>query len=77
MFPSNPEGKACRRAFQRPSFSYSYQTFTLDTRQMMTTLEIPSVLSSSQRRCQVLLMLYLPDAAVTAQSIIAANGVER
>lgn len=43
---------------------------------MMTTLEIPSVLSSSQRRCQVLLMLYLPDAAVTAQSIIAANGVD-
>ncbi|HGL6971449.1 TPA: stationary phase inducible protein CsiE [Enterobacter hormaechei] len=43
---------------------------------MMTTLEIPSVLSSSQRRCQVLLMLYLPDAAITAQSIIAANGVD-
>ena len=43
---------------------------------MMTTLEIPSVLSSSQRRCQVLLMLYLPAAAVTAQSIIAANGVD-
>lgn len=43
---------------------------------MMTTLEIPSVLSSSQRRCQVLLMLYLPDAAVTAESIIAANGVD-
>ncbi len=43
---------------------------------MMPTLEIPSVLSSSQRRCQVLLMLYLPDAAVTAQSIIAANGVD-
>mgnify|MGYP000322956673 CR=1 FL=1 len=43
---------------------------------MMTTLEIPSVLSSSQRRCQVLLMLYLPDAVVTAQSIIAANGVD-
>lgn len=43
---------------------------------MMTTLEIPSVLSSSQRRCQVLLMLYLPDAAVTAQSIIATNGVD-
>ncbi|KGI62971.1 stationary phase inducible protein CsiE [Enterobacter sp. UCD-UG_FMILLET] len=43
---------------------------------MMTTLEIPSVLSSSQRRCQVLLMLYLPDATVTAQSIIATNGVD-
>lgn len=43
---------------------------------MMTTLEIPSVLSSSQRRCQVLLMLYLPDAAVTTQSISAANGVD-
>ena len=43
---------------------------------MMTTLENPSVLSSSQRRCQVLLMLYLPDAAVTAQSIIATNGVD-
>lgn len=43
---------------------------------MMTTLEIPSVLSSSQRRCQVLLMLYLPDAAVTAQSITVANGVD-
>ncbi|HIE5386754.1 TPA: stationary phase inducible protein CsiE [Enterobacter cancerogenus] len=43
---------------------------------MMTTLEIPSVLSSSQRRCQVLLMLYLPDAAVTAQSITVANRVD-
>jgi len=41
---------------------------------MMTTLEIPSVLSSSQRRCQVLLMLYLPDFAVTPQSIVGING---
>ncbi|MEE9683854.1 stationary phase inducible protein CsiE [Lelliottia amnigena] len=43
---------------------------------MMTTLEIPSVLSSSQRRCQVLLMLYLPDFAVTPQSIVGINGVD-
>ncbi|WP_230350420.1 stationary phase inducible protein CsiE [Lelliottia sp. WAP21] len=43
---------------------------------MMTTLEIPSVLSSSQRRCQVLMMLYLPGFAVTPQSIIDLNGVD-
>ncbi|MGG2079485.1 stationary phase inducible protein CsiE [Lelliottia nimipressuralis] len=43
---------------------------------MMTTLENPSVLSSSQRRCQVLLMLYLPGIAVTPQSIVDINGVD-
>ncbi len=43
---------------------------------MMTTLEIPSVLSSSQRRCQVLMMFYLPGFAVTSQSIIDLNGVD-
>ena len=43
---------------------------------MMTTLETPSVLSSSQRRCQVLLMLYQPGFAVTPQTIVDINGVD-
>ncbi|MCE6963433.1 stationary phase inducible protein CsiE [Leclercia pneumoniae] len=43
---------------------------------MMTTLEMPSVLSSSQRRCQVLLMLYLPDFIATEQRIGEINGVD-
>ncbi|MDY1035913.1 stationary phase inducible protein CsiE [Lelliottia sp. CFBP8978] len=43
---------------------------------MMTTLENPSVLSSSQRRCQVLLMFYLPGFTVTPQSIVDINGVD-
>ncbi|QGU11876.1 stationary phase inducible protein CsiE [Leclercia sp. J807] len=43
---------------------------------MMTTLEMPSALSSSQRRCQVLLMLYVPGFRATLQSIGEINGVD-
>lgn len=43
---------------------------------MMTTLEMPSTLSSSQRRCQVLLMLYVPGFRATLQSIGEINGVD-
>ncbi|WP_297201155.1 stationary phase inducible protein CsiE [uncultured Pluralibacter sp.] len=42
---------------------------------MMTVTEKPSALSSPQRRCQILLMLYLPDRAVTAGSICRINNV--
>lgn len=43
---------------------------------MMTTLEMPSALSSSQRRCQVLLMLYVPGFRATLESIGEINGVD-
>lgn len=43
---------------------------------MMTTLEMPSALSSSQRRCQVLLMLYVPGFRATVQRIGEINGVD-
>lgn len=43
---------------------------------MMTELEPPSVLSSPQRRCQTLLMLYLPGPAVTAEHIGKVNNVD-
>ena len=36
----------------------------------------PSVLSSPQRRCQVLLMLALPGHTVTTEIIRAMNGVD-
>ena len=42
---------------------------------MMTVTEKPSALSSPQRRCQILLMLYLPDRTVTADSICRINNV--
>lgn len=43
---------------------------------MMTVLEPPSVLSSPQRRCQIVLMLYLPGQSVTSESICRANNVD-
>ncbi|MDU1026927.1 MAG: stationary phase inducible protein CsiE, partial [Leclercia adecarboxylata] len=43
---------------------------------MMTTLEMPSALSSSQRRCQVLLMLYVPGFRATLERIGEINGVD-
>ncbi|PSS48011.1 MULTISPECIES: stationary phase inducible protein CsiE [Leclercia] len=43
---------------------------------MMTTLEMPSALSSSQRRCQVLLMLYVPGFRANLQRIGEINGVD-
>ncbi|ROP63121.1 BglG family transcriptional antiterminator [Enterobacter sp. BIGb0383] len=36
----------------------------------------PSLLSSPQRRCQVLLMLYLPEQAITTALISELNGVD-
>ncbi len=43
---------------------------------MMTLMEPPSVLSSPQRRCQVLLMFYLPDHTITPEFIGEVNGVD-
>ncbi|WP_072094376.1 stationary phase inducible protein CsiE [Klebsiella sp. RIT-PI-d] len=43
---------------------------------MMTLTDPPSVLSSPQRRCQVLLMLSLPGDTITAESIGRVNNVE-
>lgn len=43
---------------------------------MMTLMEPPSVLSSPQRRCQVLLMLYLPGHTITPEYIGKINGVD-
>ncbi|POP42485.1 stationary phase inducible protein CsiE [Superficieibacter electus] len=43
---------------------------------MMTLTTPPSVLSSPQRRCQVLLMLYLPGQSITAEFIGRVNNVE-
>ena len=43
---------------------------------MMTVTEKPSALSSPQRRCQLLLMLYLPGQSVTAESICRMNNVD-
>lgn len=43
---------------------------------MMTVLEPPSVLSSPQRRCQALLMLYLPGHTITAEYIGMINNVD-
>ena len=44
---------------------------------MMTLLSPPpSVLSSPQRRCQVLLMLYLPGQTVTPEIVGRVNGVD-
>ncbi|MRS14660.1 stationary phase inducible protein CsiE [Enterobacteriaceae bacterium RIT691] len=43
---------------------------------MMTVLEPPSVLSSPQRRCQIVLMLYLPGQSVTSETIRRANNVD-
>ncbi|XTZ39423.1 stationary phase inducible protein CsiE [Salmonella enterica] len=43
---------------------------------MTITLSPPSALSSSQRRCQVLLMLALPGHNVTMENISAMNGVD-
>ncbi|MFP5597419.1 stationary phase inducible protein CsiE [Kluyvera sp. 142486] len=43
---------------------------------MMTVLEPPSVLSSPQRRCQALLMLYLPGHSITAEYIGMVNNVD-
>lgn len=43
---------------------------------MMMLMEPPSVLSSPQRRCQVLLMLYLPDHSITPEYIGKMNGVD-
>jgi transcriptional antiterminator len=43
---------------------------------MMTVLEPPSVLSSPQRRCQILLMLYLPGQSVTPEAIGRVNNVD-
>ncbi|AJZ90649.1 Stationary phase-inducible protein CsiE [Beauveria bassiana D1-5] len=45
---------------------------------MMTLLTPPpSVLSSSQRRCHLLLMLYLPEQSVTPEVISSLNGVDQ
>lgn len=45
---------------------------------MMTLLTPPpSVLSSSQRRCHLLLMLYLPEQDVTPEAIASINGVDQ
>lgn len=43
---------------------------------MMTVLEPPSVLSSPQRRCQIMLMLYLPGQSVTTEAISRVNQVD-
>lgn len=43
---------------------------------MMTVTETPSALSSPQRRCQLLLTLYQPGQAVTAESICRMNNVD-
>ncbi|MBF3320866.1 stationary phase inducible protein CsiE, partial [Leptospira borgpetersenii serovar Hardjo-bovis] len=44
---------------------------------MMTLLcPPPSVLSSPQRRCQVLLMLYLPGQTITPEMLGRLNGVD-
>ncbi|WP_414164526.1 stationary phase inducible protein CsiE [Superficieibacter sp. BNK-5] len=43
---------------------------------MMTLTTPPSVLSSPQRRCQVLLMLYLPGHTITPDFIGRVNNVE-
>ncbi|ALR77691.1 stationary phase inducible protein CsiE [[Enterobacter] lignolyticus] len=43
---------------------------------MMTLSEPPSVLSSPQRRCQILLMLFLPGQSVTQEYIARANNVD-
>ncbi len=43
---------------------------------MMTVLEPPSVLSSPQRRCQALLMLYLPGHVITPEYIGNVNNVD-
>jgi len=43
---------------------------------MMTVQEPPSVLSSPQRRCQILLMLYLPGQTVTPEAISRMNNVD-
>ena len=43
---------------------------------MTIVMTPPSVLSSPQRRCQVLLMLALPGQTVTTESIRAINGVD-
>ena len=43
----------------------------------MTTIDqVPSLLSSPQRRCQVLLMLYLPGHTITSALISEINGVD-
>lgn len=43
---------------------------------MMTLDQPPSLLSSPQRRCQVLLMLYLPGHAITPEFIGKLHGVD-
>lgn len=43
---------------------------------MMTISNPPSVLSSPQRRCQVLLMLYLPGENITPEFISRVNNVD-
>lgn len=43
---------------------------------MMTLNEPPSVLSSPQRRCQVLLMLYLPGVSVTPEYLGQINDID-
>lgn len=43
---------------------------------MTMTLTPPSVLSSPQRRCQVLLLLALPGQGITMKNISAINGVD-
>ena len=43
---------------------------------MMSTLAPPSVLSAPQRRCQVLLTLFLPGQIATAQTFTSLNGVD-
>ena len=43
---------------------------------MMTVPEPPSVLSSPQRRCQALLMLYLPGHVITPEDIGKVNNVD-
>lgn len=43
----------------------------------MTTIDqVPSLLSSPQRRCQVLLMLYVPGQTITSTFISELNGVD-
>lgn len=43
---------------------------------MMSTLAPPSVLSAPQRRCQMLLTLFLPGQSATAQTFSSLNGVD-
>ncbi|EEH93979.1 stationary phase inducible protein CsiE [Citrobacter freundii] len=43
---------------------------------MMSTLAPPSVLSAPQRRCQVLLTLFLPGQIATTQTFSSLNGVD-